>query len=59
MRYGSGGVRKQRGKWIGFWREGGKQVSEVLGLASEMTKGDARDYFEEVRRKAVAAEPGL
>ena len=23
------------------------------------TKGDARDYFEEVRRKAVAAEPEL
>src|SRR5258708_35453221 len=44
MRYGSGGVRKQRNRWIGYWRgQDGKQVSEVLGLASEMTKGDARD----------------
>jgi integrase len=51
MRYGSGGVRKQRGKWIGFWREGGKQVSEVLGLASEMTKGDAREAVAEIVKR--------
>src|SRR5580704_5160003 len=51
MRYGSGGVRKQRGKWIGFWREGGKQISEVLGLASEMTKGDARDAVAEIVKR--------
>jgi integrase len=51
MRYGAGGVRKQRGKWIGFWREGGKQVSEVIGLASEMTKGDARDAVAEIVKR--------
>lgn len=51
MRYGSGGVRKQRGKWVGFWREGGKQVSEVLGLASEMTKGDAREAVAEIVKR--------
>jgi hypothetical protein len=28
-------------------------------VARIRTKGDARDYFEEVRRKAVAAEPEL
>jgi integrase len=51
MRYGLGGVRKQRGKWIGFWREDGKQVSEVLGLASEMTKGDAREAVAEIVKR--------
>jgi integrase len=51
MRYGSGGVRRQRGKWIGFWREGGKQVSEVVGLASEMTKGDAREAVAEIVKR--------
>lgn len=51
MRYGAGGVRKQRGKWIGFWREGGKQVSEVLGLASEMTKGEAREAVAEIVKR--------
>lgn len=52
MRYGSGGVRKQRGKWIGYWRgQDGKQVSEVLGLASEMTKGDARDAVGEIVKR--------
>jgi integrase len=51
MRYGSGGVRKQRGKWIGFWREGGKQVSEVLGLANEMTKGEAREAVAEIVKR--------
>jgi integrase len=60
MRYGSGGVRKQRGKWIGFWREGGKQVSEVLGLANEMSKGDARDAVAEiVKRVKKEANPKL
>jgi integrase len=51
MRYGAGGVRKQRGKWIGFWREGGKQVSEVVGLASEMTKGEAREAVAEIVKR--------
>jgi hypothetical protein len=48
MRYGSGGVRKQRAKWIGFWRERGKQVSRVLGFATDMTKGDAREAVAEI-----------
>jgi len=52
MRYGSGGVRKQRGKWIRYWRgQDGKQVSEVRGLASEMTKGDARDAVAEIVKR--------
>jgi hypothetical protein len=50
-RYGSGGVRRQGKSWIGFWREGGKQLSEVLGLASEMTKGDAREAVAEIVKR--------
>lgn len=61
MRYGAGGVRKQRGKWIGFWRnEEGKQVSQVLGLASEMTKGAAREAVAEiVKRIKKDTKPNL
>jgi integrase len=51
MRYGSGGVRKQRGKWVGFWREGGKQVSQVIGAANEMTKGEAREAVAEIVKR--------
>jgi integrase len=52
MRYGAGGVRRQRQKWIGYWRgQDGKQVSEVLGLASEMTKGEAREAVAEIVKR--------
>lgn len=51
MRYGSGGVRKQRGKWFGFWRDGGIQKSQVLGLVSEMTKGEAREAVAEIVKR--------
>jgi integrase len=44
-------VRKQRGKWIAFWRQGGKQLSRVLGPASEMTKGEAREAVAEIVKR--------
>lgn len=50
-RYGLGGVRKQNGRLIGFWRENGKQVSKVLGLASEMTKTEAREAVAEIVKR--------
>ena len=52
MRYGSGGVRRQGRSWIGFWRSAeGKQVSKVLGLVSEMTKGEAREAVAEIVKR--------
>ena len=51
MRYGSGGVRNQRGKWFGFWRDEGVQKSKVLGLASEMTKTEAREAVAEMVKR--------
>lgn len=42
-RHSTGGVRKQRGRWLGLWHEGGRKKSKVLGLVSKMTKGEARE----------------
>jgi integrase len=43
QRHSMGGVRKQRGRWIGLWYEDGKKKSRVIGLMKEMTKGEARE----------------
>ncbi len=43
VRHSAGGVRKQRGRWIGLWYEGGIKKSKVLGFVSEMSKGEARE----------------
>lgn len=40
-RHSIGGVRKQNGRWYGLWYESGVKKSKVLGLANEMTKGEA------------------
>jgi integrase len=42
-RHSVGGVRKQRGRYIGLWYEQGVKKSRVLGFVKEMTKGDARE----------------
>jgi hypothetical protein len=42
-RYQTGGVRKQRGRWIGFWRVDGCRKSRVLGFVKDMTKSEARE----------------
>ena len=47
-----GGVRKQKGRWLGLWYEGAIKRSKVLGSINEMTKGDARDAV----AKIVAAK---
>jgi integrase len=51
-RHSTGGVRKQRGRWLGLWYEGGRKKSKVLGLVSKMTKGEAREKI----ARFVAAE---
>jgi integrase len=41
-RHQTGGLKKQRGKWLGQWWVGDKRQSVVLGLIKDMTKGQAR-----------------
>ncbi len=52
IRHSTGGVRKQRGRWIGMWYADGQRKSRVVGSIKDMTKTRAR---EEVA-KIVAAE---
>lgn len=42
-RHSTGGVRKQRGRWIGMWYSGGRRKSQVVGSVKDMTKGEARE----------------
>jgi integrase len=42
-RHSIGGVRKQRGRWIGSWTVDGKRGSQVVGLIKDMTKTEARE----------------
>src|SRR5882757_7370309 len=42
-RHSTGGVRKQRGRWIGMWYTDGRRTSKVVGFIKEMTKGKARE----------------
>jgi hypothetical protein len=42
-RHQTGGVRKQRGRWMGMWWVDGKRKSKCLGLIKDMTKGKARE----------------
>jgi integrase len=42
-RHSTGGVRKQRGRWIGMWYADGKRKSKAVGFIKEMTKGKARE----------------
>jgi integrase len=51
-RHSTGGVRKQRGRWLGMWHAEGKRKSKVIGFVKEMTKGEAREAVARI----VAAE---
>lgn len=46
-RHSTGGVKKQRGRWIGMYWLDGARKSKVLGFVKDMSKTEARD---EVRR---------
>ena len=54
-RHSTGGVRKQRGRWIGMWYADGKRKSKVVGFVRDMTKGKAR---EEVAKIVAGAAKG-
>jgi len=44
QRYQTGGIKKQRGRWIGmWWVDGGGRKSRVLGFVKEMSKSKARE----------------
>ncbi len=43
QRHQTGGLKKQRGRWLGMWWVDGKRKSRVLGLVKEMTKSKARE----------------
>jgi integrase len=42
-RHSTGGVKKQRGRWIGMYWLDGARKSKVLGFVKEMSKTEARD----------------
>jgi integrase len=43
QRRSTGGVRKEKGRWVGLWYENGIKKSKVLGPTKDMTKGEARE----------------
>jgi integrase len=48
IRHSTGGVRRQKGRWLGLWYEGGVKKSKVLGFVNEMSKGEAREAVAEI-----------
>jgi integrase len=42
-RYQTGGIKKQRGRWVGMWWVDGKRKSRRLGLVKSMSKTQARE----------------
>ena len=55
-RHSTGGVRKQRGRWIGMWYEGGVKKSKVVGFIKDMTKGEGAGGGREDRRGGTRHE---
>ncbi len=41
-RYQQGGIKKQRGRWIGMWWVDSRRKSRVLGLVKDISKSEAR-----------------
>ena len=42
QRHQTGGIKKQRGRWVGMFWADGQHKSRVLGLVKDMTKSAAR-----------------
>jgi integrase len=47
-RHSTGGVRKQRGRWLGMWYADGKRKSKVVGSVKDMTKTKAREEIAKI-----------
>src|SRR5215471_4378508 len=52
MRYSTGYVRKQRGKWIGAWYADGTRTSKTLGLAKELNKGEVKEKLADLIKES-------
>jgi integrase len=57
-RHQTGGLKKQRGKWLGQWWVGDKRQSVVLGLIKDMTKGQAREKVARIVAEENARREG-
>jgi integrase len=55
MRYSTGYVRKQRGRFIGAWYVNGKRTSKTLGLVKDLTKSEAREKLAELIKASKEA----
>jgi integrase len=55
MRYSTGYVRKQRGKWIGAWYIEGQRTSKTLGLVKDLTKSDAKEELAQLIKNSRQA----
>jgi integrase len=53
-----GGVAKQRGRWRGHWYENGIKKSRVVGLCSEISKGEAREAVAKIVAQRRASKDG-
>jgi hypothetical protein len=51
-RYQTGGIKKQRGRWVGMWWVDGRRKSRILGFVKKMSKSQAREAVNHI----VAAE---
>jgi integrase len=51
-RHSIGGVRKEKGRWRGYWYENGIKKSRVLGLVKDMTKSEAREAVAKIVAEA-------
>jgi integrase len=54
QRHQTGGLKKQRGRWLGMWWVDGKRKSRVLGFVKDMTKSKAREEIGKIVAKENA-----
>jgi integrase len=54
QRHQTGGLKKQRGRWLGMWWVDGKRKSRVLGFVKDMTKSKAREEVAKIVAEEVA-----
>jgi integrase len=47
-RYQTGGIKKQRGRWVGMWWVDGRRKSRVLGFVNKMSKSAAREAVNKI-----------
>jgi integrase len=54
QRHQTGGIRKQRGRWLGIWWSDGVKRSRVLGFVRDLTKSKAREMVAEIVAEELA-----